>query len=698
MPEQQDNDPFTQGIMKLIAYAFYLVIQGVIYLATNPITQGFLALFVLIMIFGKVSPEHQEQLAFPILFVFIFAIFWTIKNIWRTVNGMKVQSLDGIFFGYSKRQPVGKNRFDDGHVLVVGGAGSGKSSCIAIPTLKNFWNGRFLAVDIKGELAEKSDRRAIAFNPANPNSIGYDPFYLLKNTDNPSAFIRDIALTIAPMPPDTKDHFWIQSSQSILTGHLLFSYHNGASFIQALKTLQSTAPQVLLETISQDAEAGYYIRHLINTKLETLAGIMSELSNHIIPFVTDKDLEKALTKKNIITPDLLENGHDIFLQLPEHKLTQWKPLITLIIQQFLSHFERRVEESDTPILFLLDEFPRFGKIDGILNGLATLRSKKITICIIIQSLAQLDAIYGTEQRKIIADNCGYKAVLGATDADTQKYFSLLVGTSLQKQRSYTVDEREILFSPVTSSTTSFIEKATIKPEDLAYLKQKNEILLLSHEGHFLLQKRRYDQLPQTHINQPKQEQEQPAHKETSRTGSVVNFHGLVNPRSLSKLNQEIQKSGTFEGLVTLRGFRKSNKDTPVPLDSDPPPATTTLPPRKPELEPSPQTKPTAPTPPTKPTEPLAPPKKYKPFRIEDYDDQPEHVQPTAPASSNVPIPPTELSPRHPEPAPPTTDSRQANEPRDALGELLNRLNVPRQQSDYDPDQDPYDQPPRKRKR
>ena len=81
-----------------------------------------------------------------------------------------------------------------------------------------------------------------------------------------------------------------------------------------------------------------------------------------------------------------------------------------------------------PILFLLDEFPRLGKIEEITDGLATLRGKKITICPIIQSLAQLDLIYGTAARRVIADNCAYKAILNATDVDSQEYFSKLVGT------------------------------------------------------------------------------------------------------------------------------------------------------------------------------------------------------------------------------------------------------------------------------
>ena len=48
--------------------------------------------------------------------------------------------------------------------------------------------------------------------------------------------------------------------------------------------------------------------------------------------------------------------------------------------------------------------------------------------ILTQSLAQLDLIYGRESRQVIADNCSYKAILKATDADTQEYFSKLVGT------------------------------------------------------------------------------------------------------------------------------------------------------------------------------------------------------------------------------------------------------------------------------
>ncbi|MDR0372083.1 MAG: type IV secretory system conjugative DNA transfer family protein [Nitrososphaerota archaeon] len=98
----------------------------------------------------------------------------------------------------------------------------------------------------------------------------------------------------------------------------------------------------------------------------------------------------------------LKKGTDIYIKIPEHLLRQWKNRLTLMTDQFISFFERRKESPDNrSILFLLDEFPRLGKIPAITDALATLRSKKITACIIIQSLAQLKMIYGHDTQEVI---------------------------------------------------------------------------------------------------------------------------------------------------------------------------------------------------------------------------------------------------------------------------------------------------------
>jgi type IV secretion system protein VirD4 len=107
-------------------------------------------------------------------------------------------------------------------------------------------------------------------------------------------------------------------------------------------------------------------------------------------------------------------------------------------------------------------------------------------------LAQLDLIYGADTRRVIADNCAYKAIFNATDADTQEYFSKTVGT----QEKIKVSE-DIRLAPVTNfvansgiSKTSE-EKRKLKPEQLAFLK---EIALFTPFGFFRVEKTPYYQL------------------------------------------------------------------------------------------------------------------------------------------------------------------------------------------------------------
>jgi len=116
-------------------------------------------------------------------------------------------------------------------------------------------------------------------------------------------------------------------------------------------------------------------------------------------------------------------------------------MITLMVNQLIKTLERRLPRTYRksselpPVLLLLDEFPRLGKIPSIVNGLTTLRSRGVTFALFIQSLAQLDEIYGEKVRSVIADVCEYKALLKTTDVTSQEYFSKLAGTSVSTHRS-----------------------------------------------------------------------------------------------------------------------------------------------------------------------------------------------------------------------------------------------------------------------
>ena len=100
-------------------------------------------------------------------------------------------------------------------------------------------------------------------------------------------------------------------------------------------------------------------------------------------------------------------------------------------------------------------------------------------------MAQLDSIYGEYGRRIIFDNCQYKAILRADDAETQKYLSELIGTCTHRQHS--VGEQLDKFMEIAgySVQISEVRNWIIHPHELSTL---DDILLLTPYGFYQVEK------------------------------------------------------------------------------------------------------------------------------------------------------------------------------------------------------------------
>jgi len=164
--------------------------------------------------------------------------------------GLTATEPRGVYFGKQRKNHVIKPEELDGHILTVGGVGSGKSSCIAIPTLRA-WKSAVFAIDIKGELYRetKDFRKEIhVFNPLDDNTYGYDPYYFLKNSRNLPQEARAIAQAVVTHPPEIKEPFWIESAQNIFTAAILHYYSEKLTFLDTIRKIQSTPPAKLGRT------------------------------------------------------------------------------------------------------------------------------------------------------------------------------------------------------------------------------------------------------------------------------------------------------------------------------------------------------------------------------------------------------------------------------------------------------------------
>ncbi len=423
----------------------------------------------------------------------------------------------GFHFGKLSSQSgcyVGKQRDRDGHIAVFGGSGSGKSSQIAIPTIHT-WKGRIFAIDVKGELlaqATGEPMKVLYLTQDKRNmSFTYDPFYHLRQEGeaNLVANARELAHAIIPLPHYIREPFWIQSARCILTSAIVYYYKIGLTFIDAMIKIKTAKLSQLVKSIVADNITA--ATACINPDLDIedskmLTGISEEIHNHIAVFATDLVVQDALTpSEDTITWSDLET-HDIFIRVDQRRLDQWGNVIALLVTQLVRSLESLPEKYSLegvgllPKLLLLDEYPKLGKIDVITSALSTLRSKNVTIALFCQALPYLDALYGQDIRRIIIDNCSYIAILKATDHDTQRAFSEMIGTAKTVTRgigaNYDTPTGEM--NGYSRSITESREPA-IFPHELATLK---DIVLITPDGFCRVEKAPFYELERKTFHMP----------------------------------------------------------------------------------------------------------------------------------------------------------------------------------------------------
>lgn len=394
----------------------------------------------------------------------------------------------GYFFGTVNgthgRIYAGKPMSKDGHILVIGGSGQGKTQGIVIPTMKT-WTGSKIILDCKGDLHlyhrklyQDTGNTVNLFAPDSPElSFRYDPYELLREgeEDNLAGNAGDLARILLPAPPHTADPIWYESTVALLTGVILYSIHMDLSFIDTIAWVANTSIFEVLSTIleSNDTEAKLFVKELSSVPKKVIRNIGMELSG-LIPLIANSAMRNAFSPDD--THQTLSWGKlnslaeplDILLLIPEANLKQWESMLRIMIEQLIRTLECRPartyqEDELPPLLILLDEFARLGKVPSIKNGLTTLRSRGVTISLVIQSLAGLEELYGDATARVILDNCPYKVILGAGDVKSCQYFSELVGTAPTIQNSISAN-----FQPKSKKATSYGIQSSMERRPIIY--------------------------------------------------------------------------------------------------------------------------------------------------------------------------------------------------------------------------------------
>lgn len=382
------------------------------------------------------------------------------RNIRFTLNP---NAIDGVLLGKIAFLYAYSPSAAEGHVAVFGGSGCGKTSAVLIPTLQRF-SGHALTIDISGDISSNVDRAdKLIFAPHNAQSkTVYNIFASVDAACDDAAvraeLLERLALLIMPDKAGASDatDFFNSEGRKILTASLLaFSSHE--DFCDICARIVSSSYQTLFTAIDAtgNANAISYINSFEGASQKNTAGCKQACDSSIGLFARNEAIRRSVrrprTGEIAITPATIERN-SIFIVIPDELLKLYAPLVSLIISQTFDYLAARPVANRTPILFALDEFASF-RLD-IMDALRKFRKRRVRVMIATQALADLDLMYGYDTRKAMLNNFAFQLVLQASDADTQRYFSDLIGFKKRpasilpsSTRKQVTEQRELAVEP-----------------------------------------------------------------------------------------------------------------------------------------------------------------------------------------------------------------------------------------------------------
>ena len=404
----------------------------------------------------------------------------------------------GIVIGKFKGRYVVNDPMEGGahHSLILGSSGCGKTSSVILPSVLVKGCTRFV-VDIKGEISEKGeyldDPDVRIINPLDRRSYGYDSLYRLKSDATEQDIIdtlNNIMFSIMPINASDKNPFWGESTRNMFMGFGLFYVKNGIrNFIELTDEILQKPIKEAVEAVMNEADVNSpeyrYLVKFSDMADETLSGVYGQLSNALTLFSNDMNVRHMLGDNPLkINPKALNDGKSIYLVIPEEKLSQYAPVLHLVINQVISEMELR-NETSAPVMMIIDELARItstGKIHKLTDGLATLRSRNVSLVLVSQSIEALENAYTKAEVSALVTNMPYKIILEASSSSTQRDIIGWCGKYREYKETFGKNGKG------TSRSTTYEEKDIVNAADLMALPTTGEAILISPYGYNRIRK------------------------------------------------------------------------------------------------------------------------------------------------------------------------------------------------------------------
>ncbi len=362
----------------------------------------------------------------------------------------------------------------DGHehrrnlnVLVVGGAGAGKTRFYAMPNiLQATRDTRFsmVVLDPKGGtlrscgnylVSQGYDVRVLDLINLD-RSHCYNPFVYLESDDDVQRLTTNLIKNTTPKGSQTTDPFWDQAASMLLKALVFYLYYEAPpeeqNFPMVMDMIragdvkenddnyESPLDILFAELEERDPEhiALKYYRNYHSGAAQTLKSIQISLAARLEKFNLPS-LAGITQTDEMRLRELGEKPGAIFALIPDNDQS-FNFIIGMLYTQLFQQLYRSADFEHGGRLpyhvhFIMDEFANVCLPDSFDSLLATMRSREISVSIILQNLAQLKALFEKKWESIVG-NCDEFLYLGGNEQSTHKYVSELLGKETIDTNSY----------------------------------------------------------------------------------------------------------------------------------------------------------------------------------------------------------------------------------------------------------------------
>ena len=448
------------------------------------------------------------------------------------------------------------------NTLIIGGSGAGKTRFYAKPNVMQA-NTSLIILDPKGEIArdeghllEEKGYVVKVLDLINmEKSHCYNPFVYLQTDNDVQRLVTNLFKATTPKGSSSQDPFWDTAASMLLLALVFYLWYEAPedeqNFPMVMEMLRAgevredddgyISPLDLLfnqlEMGNKNHIAVKYYRDYRSGSAKTLKSIQVTLASRLEKF--NLSSLSSLTQTDELELETIgERKTALFAIIPDND-TSFNFLVSMLYTQLFQQLfycadYKHGGRLPIHVHFLMDEFANVSLPDDFDKILSVMRSREVSVSIILQNLAQLKALFEKQWESIVG-NCDEFLYLGGNEQSTHKYVSELLGKETIDLNTY---GKSTGHSGNYSTNYQLNGRELLTPDEVRLLDNKYAILFIRGEKPIMDYK--YDVLKHPNVELSGDGKAKPyLHGEITKSIASVNID-LTNVRRITQ-EKEVNK-------------------------------------------------------------------------------------------------------------------------------------------------------------